>query len=120
LPITELEQAKNIVRRIIILVIAGLALVWMVFPQIQWQGTEMGFVQGTPDPNIYRTTYLPGWPLPWIAWEQSWNEAAAYSETDIHSFRLLSFTVHLLAILLPSLELYRMSRSARMSLTSGD
>ena len=99
--------------RIILLILAGFALLWMTLPQIHWQGTEIGFAPGSPDPNVYKSTYLLGWPLPWISWERSWNESAGYDETAFGSLHVSNLAIHMLAILAPLLIFYWFSRSGR-------
>ena len=66
---------------------------------------------GTPNPNVYKTTLGFGWPLTWITWEHSWNQAAGYDETELGGFQLINFVIHTLAILAPLLTVYWLSRS---------
>jgi hypothetical protein len=89
--------------RIALLILAFLALLWMLFPMIHEQGTEMGFAAGGPDPNVYKTTYLFGWPLTWITWERSWNQAEGYDESEVAAFHALNLVAHLLVIAAPLL-----------------
>ncbi len=103
--------------RITFLVFA-FAIISLVAPVVHDQGTEMGFTVGSPDPNVYKTTYLFGWPLAWIAWERSWNEAAGYDESAFGSFHVVNFVMHVLLIvtsLLLYLRLLRQTQRARPS-----
>ena len=95
--------------RLALITLSGVALIWMGVPMVHDEGTEMGFAAGSPDPNVYKTTYLFGWPLTWITWERSWNEAAGYDESGVASFSVVNFVVHVSAIAVPLL-LYRRSR----------
>ena len=52
---------------------------------------------GTPDPNVYKTTLDFGWPLTWITWEHSWNQAAGDDETELGRFQLINFVIHTLS-----------------------
>ena len=99
--------------RIVLVIVAFLAVLWMVLPQVHESGTEIGFAPGSPDPNVYKTTWSFGWPLAWIAWERSWNAAAGYDEAGFESFRVLNLAAHVAAILAPLLLLYRSSRSGK-------
>ena len=89
-----------------------LALLWMIVPMVQEEGTEIGFAAGSPDPNVYKTTYLFGAPLTWISWERSWNEAAGYDESRVAMFNLLNLVAHLLVIAAPVLLFVKVSRTA--------
>ena len=51
---------------------------------------------GTPDLNVYKTTLGFGWPLTWITWEHSWNQAAGDDETELGRFQLINFVIHTL------------------------
>ena len=80
---------------------------------VQEEGTEIGFAAGSPDPNVYKTTYLFGAPLTWISWERSWNEAAGYDESKVAMFNLLNLLAHLLVIAAPVLLCIWASRTTR-------
>ena len=67
---------------------------------------------GTPNPNVYKTTIDFGWPLTWITWEHSWNQAAGDDETELGGFQLINFVIHTLAILTP-LSAQTISRARR-------
>ncbi len=97
--------------RLVLVTLAIVALLWMIVPMVHDEGTEMGFAPGGPDPNVYKTTYLFGWPLTWISWERSWTEGAGYDESRIASFQSLNCVVHLLAIAVPVLLLIRSLRT---------
>jgi hypothetical protein len=99
--------------RIALVIVAFLAVLWMILPQVHESGTEMGFPPGSPDPNVYKTTWSFGWPVAWIAWERSWNAAAGYDEAGFRSFKFLNLAVHVAAILAPLLLLFRLSRSGK-------
>ncbi len=104
--ILELGENKAMTgTRIVLAILTGLAVVWMMVPQVHSQGTEIGFAPGTPDPNVYKTSYLMGWPLPWGCWERSVNEAAGYDESGFGPLHPLNFALHILAILVPLLLL---------------
>ncbi len=90
----------------------------MALPQIPDQATEIGFEPGSPDPNVYQTRYLVGWPLTWISWERSRNEAAGYDEAGFGRFHIFNFAIHILVILTPLLLLYWLSRCRRERLLS--
>jgi hypothetical protein len=95
--------------RLTLIILAVIALIWMIAPMVHDEGTEMGFAVGGPDPNVYKTTFLFGWPLTWITWERSWNEAAGYDKSSVASFSVVNFVIHVSAIAVPLL-LYRRSR----------
>ena len=97
--------------RVVLVILALFALVWMFVPMIHDEATEMGFAPGDTDPNVYKTTYLFGWPLAWASWERSWNEAAGYDESRIASFNLLNCIVHLVVTAAPVLLLIRSFRT---------
>jgi hypothetical protein len=98
--------------RVALVILVLLALLWMIVPMIHEQATEMGFPAGSPDPNVYTTTYLFGSPLTWISWERSWNEAAGYDESEIASFNPLNLVAHLLVVAAPVLVTIRVLRTA--------
>ena len=98
--------------RVALVVLALLALLWMIVPMVHEEWTEIGFPAGSPDPNVYKTTYLFGWPLSWISWERSWNKAAPYDESRVASFKLLNLVAHLLVVAAPVLVLVRFSHTA--------
>jgi flagellar biogenesis protein FliO len=105
--------------RLVLVILAILALLWMVVPMIQEDFTEIAFAAGSPDPNVYKTTYFFGWPLTWIAWERSWNQAAGYDESKVDSFNLLNLIVHLLLIAAPVVLYVRASRKASRKRSDG-
>ena len=94
------------------LVVAVLALVWIGFPSIHMQGTEMAFPAGSPDPNVYKITYLYGWPLSWLSWERSWNDAAGYDESGFRSLDVTYCLIHVSVIAAPVLLFIRATRLA--------
>jgi hypothetical protein len=96
--------------RISLVILAVLAVLWMAFSMIEESGTEMGFAPGTPDPNVCKTTLDFGWPLTWITWERSWNQAAGYDDVELGRFQLVNFVIHTLAILTPFFVVYWLSR----------
>jgi hypothetical protein len=104
--------------RIALVIFAAAAVLWMALPQILDQATEIGFEPGSPDPNVYQTSYLVGWPLTWISWERSRNEAAGYDDAGFGRFHIFNFAIHVLAILTPLLLLYWLSRCRRKRLLS--
>ena len=97
--------------RLALVLLALAALIWMLVPLIGSEETEMGFVAGGPDPNVYKTTCFFGWPLTWITWERSWNEAAGYDDSKFAPFSPLNFVIHLLAIAVPLLLFVRLRRT---------
>ncbi len=99
--------------RISLMILAVLAALWMAFPTIVESGTEMGFVAGTPDPNVYKVTVELGWPLSWLSRERSTNEAAGYDETELGGFQFVNLMIHTLAIIIPLLAVYWVSKSHR-------
>ena len=60
-----------------------LAFVWMLLPAIDQSVTEIGFRPGDPDPNLYRTTFAIGAPLPWIIAESDHQESEGRNEFQI-------------------------------------
>ena len=103
--------------RPILIILALIALIWMILPMIHEQGTEIAFAAGDPDPNVYKTAYLFGWPLTWIAWERSWNEAAGYDEAGVESLSVVNLVIHVSAIAIP-LALYSRLRRSRSPVES--
>jgi hypothetical protein len=103
--------------RLALVILTILTLLWMIVPMVQEEWTEMGFAAGSPDPNVYKTTYLFGAPLTWISWERSWNKAAAYDESKIAMFNLLNLVAHLLVIAAPVLLCIWASRTTKRKLS---
>lgn len=101
--------------RVVLLVIVACAIVWMAIPIPVTMGTSIGFRPGAPDPNSYTTEYIFGLPLPWLIYSYSWNELRGTSSADTTEFRILSFGIHVLAIILPVVALSRISRKHRTS-----
>ena len=97
--------------RLALLILIVFAVLWMAVPMGHSASTEIGFLPGDPDPNVYTSTLDFGGSLSWISWESSRNEAAGYHESEFHSFHPLSFTVHILLIVTPLLLLYLASRA---------
>ena len=89
--------------RVALFTITVVSIIWMAWPGWHDEATEMAFTPGTPDPNVYKTTYLLGWPLPWIGWARAWNEAAGYDELSMESFSFFNFVIHVFAITAPML-----------------
>ena len=104
-PFVKTKSLMIVASRIVLVMLAALALVWIAFPQVHWEGTEIAFAPGTPDPNVYKTSHLFGWPLTWISWERSWNNAAGYNEAGFGAFYPFNFGIHVFVILFPLLFL---------------
>ena len=96
--------------RILLVLLALLGILWMALPLVHEQGTEMSFMAGSPDPNVYTRTWEFGSPLTWISWERAWNEAAGYDDTGFRGFGAVSFLIHLIVCVTPMLVLRRLSR----------
>ncbi len=101
--------------RISLMILAVMAALWMAFPTTVESGTEMGFVAGTPDPNVYKVTVELGWPLTWLSRERSTNEAAGYDETELGGFQFVNLMIHTLAIIIPLLAVYWVSKSGHFA-----
>jgi hypothetical protein len=110
---TAARQVASMIRLALVMlaILSVLAVLWMVLPVERFDATEIGFDPGDPDPNVYTSTMDLGWPLPWISWVSSGNEAAGYDESEFKLFRPLNFTVHVLAILTPLAVLLWMRRA---------
>ena len=87
----------------VVVVTSICAVLWAIVPLVQESGTEMAFTPGSPDPNVYQTTYSFGPPLVWLRWERSWNDAAGYDESRVAMFNVWNFGAHVLVFVTPVL-----------------
>ena len=99
--------------RIVLLLLSALATLSMLFPCIETSGTEIGFLAGSPDPNIYSTTLTFGLPLEWLIWERSLNAAAGYDETTFRLFDVRLCLIYVASIATPLLVALFVGRQTR-------
>ena len=90
-----------------------LAILLLLLPTVGTMGILMGFPKGAPDPNTYKTIFTLGWPLPWLTWEHSRNEAESF-ESSSYSFNAVIWLVHM-AIAGPALLFLRKTLRSRQS-----
>jgi hypothetical protein len=79
--------------RVLAFLLAVLASVSLVFPNSKTSHTQIGFAEGSPDPNTHTTTYTLGWPLPWCTRQYSWNESRGGDRYGSGSFNGANLTL---------------------------
>lgn len=95
----SLFRRRNRMLRFVVFLILALAILWMVIPMPSTGHTLMYSPPGNPDPNIYSTTYVFGFPLPWLEYSTSWTELGGYGFAGITDFSIFNCLFHLVTIL---------------------
>ena len=95
----SLFRRRNQMLRIVKFLILALAIFWMVIPMPSTSHTLMYSPPGNPDPNTYSTTYVFGFPLPWLEYSTSWTELGGYGFAGVTDFRIFNCLFHLVTIL---------------------
>lgn len=92
-------RRRNRMLRFVVFLILALAILWMVIPMPSTFHTLMYSPPGNPDPNTYSTTYVFGFPLPWLEYSTSWTELGGYGFAGVTDFRIFNCLFHLVTIL---------------------